>query len=355
MKSADARLLSLDALRGADMLVIIGLDALVHQIEAASSSRCWETLSLQFRHVPWEGLSLYDCVFPLFVFIAGIAQYLSWRKASAHGVLPGRRIMHAWKRAFILVLLGWIVNGSLVWDTGSMRYASVLGLIGISCAASSTCLILFQRTWVITMSAILLLLGIGVAEMQFGDLTPAGCVNALVDRQWCPGILHNGPYDPEGLLCLISATALALLGILCGRVLSINSAVKRLVTLFLLCLGLLALGQVGPIIKNIWSPAFCLTTAGLGMGLMALFHLAIDIPRWQVWNYPLRVIGVNALFIYMATALINFPALADRLLGGTWSYLLPEGWHGVAQYATSLLLAWLLCFYLAHKHLFIRI
>ena len=61
------RLESLDALRGFDMLLICGLGMTVIgfcQLFPGGSD-CW--LANQFRHVKWEGLALWDTIFPLFV------------------------------------------------------------------------------------------------------------------------------------------------------------------------------------------------------------------------------------------------------------------------------------------------
>ena len=70
---AAQRLESLDALRGLDMLCIIGLDALVYAIYAVAPGDTTRMLAAQFGHKDWSGLALYDLIFPLFVFISGVA------------------------------------------------------------------------------------------------------------------------------------------------------------------------------------------------------------------------------------------------------------------------------------------
>lgn len=122
------RLHSLDALRGLDMLIILGLDALILLLASRNPENGFlQEAARQMTHARWEGLHLYDLVFPVFVFISGASMSFSLAKYTGTSIAPG--LFHLWKRAFGLAFLGLLVNGTLTW-TESMRYASVLGLIG---------------------------------------------------------------------------------------------------------------------------------------------------------------------------------------------------------------------------------
>ena len=130
------RLHSLDALRGLDMLIILGLDALILLLASRNPENGFlQEAARQMTHARWEGLHLYDLVFPVFVFISGASMSFSLAKYTGTSIAPG--LFHLWKRAFGLAFLGLLVNGTLTW-TESMRYASVLGLIGFSCAIAGT-------------------------------------------------------------------------------------------------------------------------------------------------------------------------------------------------------------------------
>ena len=62
MNAKPERLQSLDALRGFDMAMIIGLGELLR----ALASSCGATsLALQFEHVSWEGFRIEDLIFDL--------------------------------------------------------------------------------------------------------------------------------------------------------------------------------------------------------------------------------------------------------------------------------------------------
>lgn len=93
---------------------------------------------------------------------------------------------------------------------------------------------------------------------------------------------------------------------------------------------LLLLSSCGPIIKNIWSPAFVLAAAGWGSLLLAFFHLICDLLPHRKWWIPFAVVGQNALFIYLITHIIDFKALTLRIFGGVIAQLVPANLHGAA-------------------------
>ncbi len=352
-----ARLGSLDALRGLDMLIIIGLDRLVHALSNLfPACAFWQAAREQMGHVSWEGLAAYDVVFPLFVFLAGVSMCLSLQKRRAAGASSMQLTLKLWKRAAVLVILGWLVNGALEWNLDSMRYASVLGLIGLSCAAAGSITLAVRRPWATALCAALLLAGVSGAQHWGGDMTPGGCANSRIDALLCPGVLHHGCYDPEGPLCIVSATALALMGWLAGRCfLQPRRPLWRSMALMAAGALLLFIGLQGDVIKNIWTPAFVLSAAGISCITLGLFHLLMEGCGLRAWAFPLRVVGLNALFIYVLTHVIHFDELTIRVTGGSIRHLIPDPWQPVAIQASFLLLAWVLCFALYRRRLFIKI
>lgn len=358
MDTPSARLTSLDALRGMDMLIILGIDAMVYSIYPLfSGNELWQVARAQLGHAPWDGLRLYDCVFPLFVFIAGMSMCFS--QLRQQDASPWKTWRKLWTRALILVFLGFFVNGNISWDMQHMRFASVLGLIGLSGAlAGSFTLLCGGRIWSSLIFVVLLLGGVGISQYAGGDFTPGACFNAKVDALLCPGVLYGRSYDPEGPLCVISATALCLLGY-CGGRLFLNIANPVLRALTMLAAGSIsfALGQIIPlpIIKGIWTPTFVLCSAGISAMLMAVLHLLIDVAGLQKWCMPFRVVGLNALAAYLVVHIVNFHALADRLLGGTWGLFLSQEWQRVANATVALMLAWSFCWFLYRKRVFIKL
>ncbi len=358
METPSVRLTSLDALRGLDMLIILGLDALVYALYPLySGNEFWQFARNQLGHAPWEGLRVYDCVFPLFVFISGTAMCFSHLRRMDS--TPMQLLRKIWVRALLLVLLGFFINGIISWELRSMRFASVLGLIGISGAlAGSLTLLCGGRVLPNLIMTVLLLVSIGTAQFTCGDFTPGGCFNAKVDALLCPGVLHSGSYDPEGPLCILSATALCLLGYSVGRFfLNIENAILR--SLIMLGAGLL-LFLTGyflpiPVIKGIWTPTFVLCTAGIGTALLSVLHLLIDVAGLHHLCMPFRVVGLNALAVYMVIHIVDLQALSARAFSGTWGLFLNADWQRVANAAVALMLAWGFCYFLYRKRVFIKI
>ena len=182
----EQRLQSLDALRGLDTALIIGLGTLLWSMQTACpGSEFWACMREQMGHEPWEGLRAYDLIFPIFVYLAGISLNFSVRKQMGMGAGTGKLLLRMWKRAALLVLLGMLVNGPLVWQASAMRCASVLGLIGISGALAGSIVLAVRKTWAVGLCATLLLAGVFLAQYMGGDMTPAGCFNAKVDALLC--------------------------------------------------------------------------------------------------------------------------------------------------------------------------
>lgn len=350
------RLHSLDALRGLDMLIILGLDALILLLASRNPENGFlQEAARQMTHARWEGLHLYDLVFPVFVFISGASMSFSLAKYTGTSIAPG--LFHLWKRAFGLAFLGLLVNGTLTW-TESMRYASVLGLIGFSCAIAGTCILLCRRTGAVASAAGFILVLITLLQFTCGNFTPDGSVNSWVDRHWLPGRLHGGVFDPEGPLCVVSASALCMGGWIAGKFLKESRLPPvRLCTamagagLLLFCTARMLDGTY-PIIKSMWTGTFVLTAAGISLTFLSLFHLAVDVwneGKWAQWAFPLRVIGINALAAYLIHSLLNVHELNRRIFSGMADLFPP--FQPVFLAVSLLLLQWLALLFLDRRRL----
>ena len=131
-KTNNKRLMSLDALRGFDMMFIMGFSGLVMAICALfpGGEECW--LSTTMEHVKWNGLAHHDTIFPLFLFIAGISFPFSYSKQLSNGMTTKQIYGKIIKRFFILVALGVVYNGFFKLDFANLRICSVLGRIGFA-------------------------------------------------------------------------------------------------------------------------------------------------------------------------------------------------------------------------------
>src|SRR5690554_6204926 len=110
MKEIGQRLYSLDALRGFDMFWIMGADALFHNLAKATESPFWQAISTQMDHPAWNGFYFYDLIFPLFLFLAGVATPYSVGRKLEKGESRQKLLLTVIKRGLILVVLGIILN-----------------------------------------------------------------------------------------------------------------------------------------------------------------------------------------------------------------------------------------------------
>ncbi len=127
------RLYSLDALRGFDMFWIMGAEEIFHSLFKATGSPFWGAISNQLTHPDWNGFHFYDLIFPLFLFMAGVATPYSVGRELEKGRSRNQLLGRVIKRGLILVLLGIIVNNGLtIKPIADIRFASVLGRIGLA-------------------------------------------------------------------------------------------------------------------------------------------------------------------------------------------------------------------------------
>ena len=359
------RLNSLDALRGFDMFWIAGGSYLVEVIARLSGASWLKPVVEQMEHVPWNGFHFYDLIFPLFMFISGVAIPFSLVSKLEKHVPKSSLAKKAIVRGLILVLLGWIYNGVFSNGFESPRLLSVLGQIGLGYMFAALITIytknLKQRfIWLgsILAGIAILQLVVPVPGIGAGVLTPEGCINGYIDRMLVPGRLHGGVFDPEGLLCIVSAVSVTLMGSLAGYILRNNKTAEMQKVKILAISGVsaivvaLLLSTFYPIIKACWTSSFNLLTSGIGFLLITIFYWIIDVKGWQKWSFFFRVIGMNSIFIYLFNRFFDIGQLTKLLLG--WTVLFGEI-SELFMVAGGIMLVWLLMFYMYKKKIFLRV
>ena len=146
--SISNRLNSLDTLRGFDMFWIMGAEHIVHALCQINQNSVWKTLSDQMVHPNWNGFTFYDLIFPLFLFISGLASPYSKAKELESGKSKGEVILRIIKRTIILILLGLVVNqGIHIMPISEIRFGSVLGRIGIAYMLANFIFLYSKKEW----------------------------------------------------------------------------------------------------------------------------------------------------------------------------------------------------------------
>lgn len=361
------RLFSLDALRGFDMLWIAGGEEIFHTLAKINGGPFWKTLSDQFEHPAWNGFHAYDLIFPLFLFIAGVATPFSVGKAREMGAPRSRLLTRVIRRGLILVLLGIIYNNGLrLHPLSEIRFGSVLGRIGLAYMfANIIYLYTKQRGQIIWFASLLigywLLLSFTSAPgFPRGDLTMQGNFASYVDRTILPGRLYLGIHDPEGLMSTIPAIGTALLGILAGTLLKyspLSPAAKA---------GRLALGGVValvlawtwnivfPVNKNLWTSSFVLNCGGISLLLLSTFYYIIDVRGIKKWAFFFSVIGMNSILIYLSPHFINWHYMTEGFF--RWlEQLIGDPWNAFVMVFCLLGVKWVFLYILYRKKIFLRV
>src|SRR6478752_1927215 len=101
-QTAVKRLYSLDALRGFDMFWIMGADEIFRKIAEVNKTPFWQTIADQLEHPAWNGFHFYDLIFPLFLFLAGVATPYSVGRELEKGKSRQKLLLRVIKRGLIL-------------------------------------------------------------------------------------------------------------------------------------------------------------------------------------------------------------------------------------------------------------
>lgn len=317
------RIVALDVMRGATIALMI----------LVNNPGNWGFIFAPFRHADWNGCTPTDLVFPFFLFIMGVSGYISLSKTPQLTWSVGRKIVYRFVLMFAIglglnlcfKLLGALIyHGESLSQIGreiaeSLRIWGVLQRLAISYLFGSLIAVIvpLRHLW----RVIVPLLVANSALLFFGngyEYSVDSIANTL-DR-WVFSVAHahseilNDPshifIDPEGCIGVLSSIAHYLLGILCGSLLlskdNIEVKVNRL-SVFgtaLLFAGLL-LSYGEPINKNLWSSTYVLLTSGLATLTLSMLVWIVDIRGGRSWIRPFLAFGVNPLFLYVLSQLLD--------------------------------------------------
>ena len=361
------RLYSLDALRGFDMFWIMGAEEIVHQMAKATGSHFWEGFATQLTHPDWHGFHFYDLIFPLFLFLAGVATPYSIGRKLEKGKAKQQLLMRVIRRGLVLVLLGVIYNNGLeLRPISEIRFPSVLGRIGLAYMFANIIYIYTtQRGQIIWFCSLLigywfLLMFNSAPGYPMGDLTMEGNFVSYLDRIILPGHLYLGIHDPEGLISTIPAIGTGLLGIYAGNLLKNSPMTMKRKALQLAVMGVifLVLAQVWnlvlPFNKNLWTSSFVLHVGGWSLLLLSLFYYVIDVKGYKRWAFFFSIIGMNSILIYMSGAFIDWEFTTTAIFQwlGQW---VGDPVNLVVMAICYVLVKWAFLYFMYKKNVFLRV
>ena len=333
------RIASVDALRGFSIFWLIGGDGAIWALDDMLSDKgpvlsdIGEFLGVQMHHVAWEGFTFYDFIFPLFIFITGVAIVFSLsRLVEREGIAQAH--MRVLRRALLLYGLGLIYYGGISQHWADIRYFGVLQRIAICYLFASLLFLNFNlRGMIAAFVAVLagywaLMTFVPVPGIGAGSFAPDANLANWIDAHYLPGRLWDKTRDPEGLLSTLPAVGTCLLGVFAGLLLKDARLSSQQKSLALIGAGiaLVAAGYLWglqfPVIKAIWTSSFVLVAGGYSLILLGGLHQIIDVWGLRGWSTIFVWLGANAITLYFLNNLFGFEPFALRFVGGDLSTLI---------------------------------
>ncbi len=368
VRNNSGRLLSLDALRGFDMMFIIGIASLIYGICALfpDGKDCW--LATQMTHVSWEGFHHHDTIFALFLFISGMTFPFSLAKKQAKGLSQGKITLDIIRRGLMLVFLGLVSQGFFNFNFSTLRFPSVLGRIGLAWAFAALIYCYTGRKTQIGISVGILIGYFLIIRFITAPDAPAGAdsmslegnISYYIDRMVFGKHCYKPQGDPEGLLSTIPAIVTALLGMFTGRYIKDSKdsgekkTVKLLVAAAVLAVVTLVWSIWFPIIKSLWTSTFVLAAASYSLAVFAIFYYLIDVKGWRKGVLFFQVIGMNSITIYMAIRFISFDLVSRFFLGG-FAGLFPDDIGKLILLAGAFAAKWYFLYFLYKHNTFLKV
>ncbi len=361
------RLHSLDALRGFNMFWIMTGADIVDELLSKFHNKFIHAINSNLtEHVEWEGFHFHDMIFPLFLFIIGVALPYTLAKRRERGDSQKHLQLKIIKRTVTLIVLALLAAGLLEFKGfDHLRIMGVLQRLALGYGCAATILLYTKERAQAAICAGLLILywilmiKIPVPGVPLGSMTQMGNVANYFDRKWfLPGQLYTSYGDPEGLFSTIPAISTALLGVLCGQwLLSDRTQLKKVFGLVIAGIACIALGYAWspwfPVIKKIWTSSYVLIAGGWSMLLLALFYWLIDIKGWKKWAAGFVVIGLNPLTIYLGQRFIRFEYTAKFFFGGI-AHLTPV-YEGLIMAIAVFGIKWLFLYFLHRQKIYLRV
>ena len=400
------------------MLASVGFG--IHSLsELPPNARVWRVLDydfwhriggFHFEHPEWIsnfhipgyptwfmnfGVSFWDLIQPAFMFMVGVAMPYSFARRAQQGHSTLRRTAHAVWRALVLVLLGVFLSSNWSSQT-NWTFVNVLSQIGLGYVF--VYILMGRKFWIQLSVFVLILVGYwglffafppppnfdyeshGASASTVVEDFPAWSKNSNIAHRVDVWLLNQFPreekfeYNKGGYTTLnfVPSIATMLLGVFCGQLLRSGARWWQKFLLLVgggaLCvfLGVVAGHYACPVVKRIWTPSWVLLSGGWVIWMLALFYLVFDLCRLRWLAFPLVVVGMNSIAMYMMgqllrpfalkTIQIHFLGLLQHIEIWTGTLFLADDLSGRIFWPTAVFLFfWLIVFWMYRQKYFIRV
>jgi predicted acyltransferase len=386
------RLVSLDVFRGLVMVLMLGEAMHLPVVaQAFPHSLFWRVIGFNTEHVEWQGCSLHDLIQPAFSFLVGAALPFSIAARKLKGQTFWPMFGHAIRRALILIVLGIFIRSIRSTQT-YFTFEDTLTQIGLGYVFLF--LLGFTRVRTQVASLVLILICFWTAFVLYpapGPLFDYARVGVPPDwphlytgflshwnknsnLSWAfdvwflnlfprehPFIFNEGGWST---LSFIPTLGTMIMGLLAGEWLKgKESKEEKLRGLMLAGAALVLLGLlcqwagICPIVKRVWTSSYTLYSGGLVVLILAGFYALVDWKGQRRWAFPLVVVGMNSIAIYLMswTMETSVGAAIDRHFGGAVSAIAGPIFQPVLHGFLVMLTFWLILFWMYRRKIFLRI
>jgi heparan-alpha-glucosaminide N-acetyltransferase len=385
------RVVSLDVLRGTVMLLMLNEATHLHEVARSfPNSWLWSAIAFNTDHVPWQGCSLHDLIQPAFSFLVGAALPFSIASRIAKGKSFGQMLGHAAWRALLLMALGIFLRSQ--WSNQTyFTFEDTLTQIGLGYVPLFLLGFTRVRTQIIVTILILICFwgafALYPAPGPHFDYARVGVPpdwqhnytgflshwNKNSNLSWAfdvwflnlfprehPFVFNEGGWST---LSFIPTLATMILGLLTGEWLKTGkSTTEKLRGLVIGGAGLLLLGLVWqwvglcPIVKRVWTSSYTLYSGGLVVLMLAGFYALIEWKGWRRWAFPIIVVGMNSIAIYvMSWTMEPFVRKALQIHLGRLFAAVGPTFEPVAYGLGVMLTFWLILFWMYRRKVFVKI
>ncbi|MBL7697805.1 MAG: hypothetical protein JNK79_06585 [Chitinophagaceae bacterium] len=355
-QSKNNRVLSVDFLRGLTMFLLVSRFGQL--FDPSSSKPIVALLGRQLEHAYWDGLTAWDLVQPVFMFIAGVSMPLSivpkWNK----GVSWKRTFYGVLQRSLILLLLGWLIGST----ASRSSFTNVLAQLSVTYFISFL-LMRFAIRWQLLVSLLLIIITdviyrtFGVpgfdqpftADHNFGSWFDIFLTGGLSEDRW---VAFNA----------VPTAAHTIWGVATGLVLMKDWTQKKktLVLFFAGIAGIIAgysLGMYIPMIKRTCTSSFIFASGGWAVAILAVCYYVMDVIKLKRWVLPFAIVGMNPLFIYLfwhSGGARVMESLAEPVVYRLFAWSGQMAVNAVMVLVVAFMM-WYICYFMYRRNIFIRI
>jgi len=386
------RLTSLDAFRGLVMVLMLAeVMRLPEVAQASPQSMLWRLIAFNTQHVEWQGCSLHDLIQPAFSFLVGVALPFSIASRTIKGQTFGPMLGHAIRRALLLVFLGIFIR-SLRSSQTYFTFEDTLTQIGLGYVFLF--LLAFTRPRTQVMALVLILICFWAAFALYPAPGPQfDYASVGVPQNWSHNysgflshwnknsnlawafdvwFLNLFPREQpfffnEGgwaTLSFIPTLATMILGLLTGEWLKGNgSKLEKLRGLIVAGTSLILLGLVFqwagicPIVKRVWTSSYTLYSGGWVILILAGFYSLIEWKGWRRWAFPLVVVGMNSIAVYVMSWTMSkfFGNAFDRHFGRVVAAISGPTIEPVLHGLAVMMIFWFILLWMYRRKIFLKI